>query len=213
MAVDRDGLARLLREDLLEAGREAAHEVRQRLGAGDAVVLQMVQPIVGRHAEARLDLVPSATGPVAEIDLAQAGQDDRSAGEMASEGLERELHAAHRAGVERVERRPREPVRQALGLLVSGRRELHVDLAAAEDAVITGLHFAVAEEEETGGHRLMASDWAASNPRMPIFASRSSSASWSSPNVASSPAAWSSMNSPEPPITMFMSTAASLSSR
>ena len=31
-----------LREDLLEAGREAADEMSQRLGAGDAVVFQMV---------------------------------------------------------------------------------------------------------------------------------------------------------------------------
>ena len=142
---DGDFLVGRMAEDLAQGVIDAAAKIGGGLGFGDRAKFELVEPIEGADLKAFVNLVPGEAGPGAEIDFAQAGQDDRLEIGPVREGREGLLDALHGAGIHDGGRVALEIIGGGFDLLMAERGEFHVDFAA-EDFVVAGFDFAMAEQ-------------------------------------------------------------------
>ena len=133
---------------------DARFDACAKIGAAFTVrncrAVELIQPFKCAGLVSQPDFVPAQAGPVPEIHLAQVVEIDgrgRAIGRQRRECLADALHWTRVDGRERL---ARDPAGERRSLLMTERREFHVD-PAAEHPVVTGLHFRVANQEQAGG--------------------------------------------------------------
>src|SRR5438874_3692929 len=134
-------------------GRRDAIELpdRARLRLGDALPVR--EPRAGRrrlhHApELRAgELAERPSGPRAEAKLPERRPDANGQARADGEGTRRLAAAFERARVDRRERKGGEPLREALGLLLARRGEVHVR-GPSRELLAGGVRQGVADEQE-----------------------------------------------------------------
>ena len=150
MADDSDGAAWAIFEDEVEGMGDSAAEGVDRFGFGNEAEFELSEPIKSADIEAGFDFFPAQAGPDAEVDFAQAGDEDGQFILFGDEFGESLLDAAHGAGIDGLEGKTLEIIGESDGLFEAERGEFHIN-APAEDLVVTRLDFPMSNEDQAGG--------------------------------------------------------------
>lgn len=146
---DGDGFAGSFGENLVERNFHALAEFGNGFGAFDRAVVELMKPRVSADAVFLENFIPAQPGPGAEVDFAEAVQEDGFEAGFFGERGERLLDAAHGARIHDIGRRGVEEAGDGADLFVAERGKFHVD-AAAENSVVSLFDLTVADEVEAG---------------------------------------------------------------